>query len=90
MVTWPFLKFDLGTRPFLTCDCNVYDYFPHSMFQYLWVPSKAGVNNKVERRSRFISSDLSPIRLLRSSMLHGKVGMDSASKRCRQNGDIVT
>ena len=45
---------------------------------------------KVERRSRFISSSLSPIWLLRSSGLQGKVGLYSASKRCRRNGNIVT
>ena len=56
------------------------------MFQLLWVPIKAGVNNKVERRSRFISSVPSPIWLLRSSGLHGKVGLDSASKMFRRNG----
>ena len=38
----------------------------------------------------FISNGLSPIWLLRSSGLHGKVGMDSASNRCRRNGNIVT
>ena len=55
------------------------------------VGSKKGRrNNKVERRSRFISSSLSPIWLLKSSGLHGKVGLDSASKRCRRNGNIVT
>ena len=52
--------------------------------------NKGRRNNKVERRSRFISSSLSPIWLLRSSELHGKVGLYSASKRCRRNGNIVT
>ena len=52
--------------------------------------NKGRRNNKVERRSRFISSSLSPIWLLRSSGLHGKVGLYSASKRCRRNGNIVT
>ena len=42
---------------------------------------KAGVNNEVDFRPRFISSVLSPIWLLRSSWLHVKVGLDSASKR---------
>ena len=51
---------------------------------------KAGETIKVERRSRFISCSLSRIWLLRSSGLHGKVGLDSASKRCRRNGNIVT
>ena len=52
--------------------------------------NKGRRNNKVERRSRFISSSLSPIWLLRSSGLHGKVGLYSASKRCRRNSYIVT
>ena len=52
--------------------------------------NKGRRNNKVERRSRFISSSLSPIWLLRSSGLHGKVGLYSASERCRRNGNIVT
>ena len=52
--------------------------------------NKGRRNNKVERRSRFISSSLSPIWLLRSSGLHRKVGLYSASKRCRRNGNIVT
>ena len=51
--------------------------------------NKGRRNNEVERRSRFISSSLSPIWLLRSSGLHGKVGSNSASKRCRRNGNIV-
>ena len=52
--------------------------------------NKGRRNNKVERRSGFISSSLSPIWLLRSSGLHGKVGLYSANKRCRRNGNIVT
>ena len=47
-------------------------------------------NNKVERRSRFISSSLIPIWLLRSSGLQGKVGLYSVSERCSRNGNIVT
>ena len=65
---------------------------PHD--PYIWnfhvTYLKGRRNNKVERRSRFISSSLSPIWLLRSSGLNGKVGLYSASKMCRRNGNIVT